>query len=70
MVRAHADAWARAPFGPAELARWIELSDETVDEYFAGPVAERAKQRAGEVADAIARALARKTPLAEGAAGR
>jgi hemoglobin len=60
VVRAHAEAWARAPFGPAELARWVELFEETVDEYFAGPVAERAKRRAREVAEAIAPAIARR----------
>jgi len=60
VVRAHADAWARAPFGCAELGRWIELFEETVDEYFEGPVAERAKERAREVARAIAPAIARR----------
>jgi hemoglobin len=60
VVRAHADAWARAPFGPAELARWVELFEETVDEYFAGPVADRARERAHEIARAIAPALERK----------
>ena len=64
VVRAHAEAWARAPFGPAELARWVELFEETVDEYFAGPVAERAKRRAREVARAIAPAIARKRRVA------
>jgi hemoglobin len=60
VVSAHADVWARAPFGPTEIERWVELFEETVDEYFAGPVAERAKQRAREVAAAIGPAIARK----------
>ncbi len=39
---------------PASLARWVELWGETVDELFVGPTAERAKQRATQVAAAIA----------------
>ena len=46
VVRAHAAIMSRAPFGPAELQRWLELFDETVDEYFVGPGVERAKRRA------------------------
>ena len=68
VVRAHADAWARAPFGRAELARWVELFEETVDEYFAGPVADRAKGRAREVAAAITPAIARRRRRAAGRA--
>jgi hemoglobin len=41
------------PFGDVELARWLELWEETIDELFVGEVAELAKQRAHVTADAI-----------------
>jgi hemoglobin len=59
VVRAHMAILPRAPFGSAHLGRWLELFEETVDEWFAGPTAERAKYRARQVAAAIAAALDR-----------
>lgn len=41
--------------------RWLELFDETVDENFTGPVAQRAKQRATQVASALAVLATRQT---------
>lgn len=52
-VGAHQPVLDRCPFGPAELARWLELWEETVDELFVGDVAELAKQRAHLAAGAI-----------------
>lgn len=53
-VGAHQPVLDRFPFGDVELARWLELWEETVDELFDGEVAELAKQRAGLRAGAIA----------------
>jgi hemoglobin len=52
-VGAHQPVLARCGFGPAELARWLELWHETVDELFVGDIAERAKERARLAAAAI-----------------
>jgi hemoglobin len=52
-VGAHQPVLDRFPFGERELARWLELWEETVDEHFVGAVAELAKQRAHLAADAI-----------------
>ena len=43
----------RFPFGDAELARWLELWEETVDEWFVGEIADLAKHRAHLAARAI-----------------
>jgi len=43
----------RCPFGAGELARWLELWEETVDELFTGETAELAKQRAHLAGEAI-----------------
>jgi hemoglobin len=52
-VGAHQPVLDRCPFGSVELARWLELWSETVDELFTGDVAELAKQRAFLAAEAI-----------------
>ena len=52
-VGAHQPVLDRCPFGAPELARWIELWEETVDELFVGDVADLAKQRAHMAAEAI-----------------
>ena len=52
-VGAHQPVLDRCPFGEVELARWLELWEETVDELFVGDVAELAKTRANMAADAI-----------------
>jgi hemoglobin len=58
-VGAHQPVLDRCPFGAPELARWLELWEETVDELFVGDVAELAKQRAHMAADAIGTLVAR-----------
>jgi hemoglobin len=40
----------RLPMEAAHFQRWVELFTSTVDEHFAGPKAEEAKQRAGSIA--------------------
>ena len=52
-VGAHQPVLDRFPFGPTELARWLELWDETLDELFVGEVADLARQRARLAAGAI-----------------
>jgi hemoglobin len=58
-VGAHQPVLDRCPFGDAELARWLELWEETVDELYVGDVAELAKARATMAAGPIG-ALARR----------
>jgi hemoglobin len=53
-VGAHQPVLDRCPFGSRELARWLELWEETVDELFTGERAELAKQRARLAGEAIA----------------
>lgn len=52
-VGAHQPVLDRFPFGDAEMARWLELWEETVDELFTGAVAVLAKQRAHMAGGAI-----------------
>ena len=56
-LRAHEPIHAQVPFRAAHFARWLELFTATVDAYFAGPVAEIAKQRATKMAHALQRIL-------------
>lgn len=69
-VGAHQPVLDRRPFGDAELHRWLELWDETVDELFVGEVAELAKQRAHGAADAIATLARRHDARSETSARR
>lgn len=57
-LRSHAPVHARTPLGDAHYERWIALFVETVDELFAGPVAELAKGRGIKMARAMQRLLA------------
>lgn len=50
---AHQPVLERCGFGPPHLARWLGLWTETVDDLYAGPNAERAKERAAMAGDAI-----------------
>lgn len=59
VAAAHGRALAVPGFGEAHLRRWLELFDETVDERFSGPTAERAKQRAAEVGATVATQIRR-----------
>jgi hemoglobin len=52
-VGAHQVVLERCGFGTTELGRWLDLWAETVDEVFAGPIADRAKQRAQLAGQAI-----------------
>jgi hemoglobin len=54
VVGAHQLVLDRCPFGEEELAHWLELWGETVDELFEGEVAENAKRRASMAGEAIA----------------
>ncbi len=56
-LRAHEPANARTPFGAEHYARWLELFEGTVDNLFAGPVADLAKARARKMATALSRLL-------------
>jgi hemoglobin len=56
-LRAHEPVHARDPFGPEMYERWLELFEGAVDAGFAGPGAERAKNRARRMAAALARIL-------------
>lgn len=53
VARAHVPVMADPRFDAAALDRWVELFTETVDEDFAGPVAEHAKARARQVATVL-----------------
>lgn len=52
-VGAHNPVLDRRPFGAAEVGRWLELWNETVDELFVGESAETAKRRAAQAGQAI-----------------
>jgi hemoglobin len=57
-LRAHEPAHARTPFTAGHFERWLELFENTIDNLFAGAVAELAKARARKMADALRRLLA------------
>ena len=58
-IAAHGPVQRATPFGRRHIDRWLELWEETVDELYVGPVAERAKGRARQVGRAL-RAVARR----------
>ena len=57
-LRAHEPAHRHTPFRPEHYQRWLELFIDTVDEHFAGAVAELAKGRARRMARALEQLLA------------
>jgi hemoglobin len=57
-LRIHLVLHARYPLGPDHFDRWLALWTRTVDEGFAGPVAERAKLQAARIARSMQRRLA------------
>jgi hemoglobin len=65
-VGAHQPVLDRFPFGAVELARWLELWEETVDEWFVGDVADLAKERAHLAATAIGTLAKRHASLGSG----
>ena len=60
---AHVPVMADPQFDEDALGRWVELFCETVDEDFAGPLAEEAKARAAAVAGVLG-TLARRVQAA------
>lgn len=46
MMDVHRNVHEKMPLEPAHFGRWTQLFCQTVDEYFEGELAERAKQRA------------------------
>ncbi len=56
-LRAHEPAHERTPFTDAHFERWLDLFTTTIDEDFAGPIAEMAKGRAKKMAAAMCRLL-------------
>ncbi len=56
-LRAHEPVHALTPFTEAHYERWLDLFVSTIDEYFVGPIAERAKIRAAKMAHAMRRLL-------------
>ncbi|KGE04985.1 group III truncated hemoglobin [Pseudohaliea rubra] len=46
----HRAVHARRPFSAADFERWLALFTETLDSYYAGPVAERARRLASRIA--------------------
>jgi hemoglobin len=55
---AHKDLHAQAELTEDHFHRWLYLFEKTIDELFAGPRAETAKQRAHAIARSMLRALA------------
>lgn len=53
VAKAHVPVMADPAFDDAALDRWVELFGETVDEDWAGPVAEHAKARARQAASTL-----------------
>ena len=58
----HAALQRRVTLKGGHFHRWLFLFDETIDELFAGPVAEAAKQRARSIAASMRQALAERHP--------
>lgn len=57
-LRAHEPVHARTPLSHAHYERWVALFGDTVDSWFAGPIADLAKTRARKMAKAMERLLA------------
>ena len=49
-MKAHIDLADNAPMTSVEFSEWIELFTETIDELFAGEIADEAKARASNIA--------------------
>jgi len=52
-IAAHGPVQRSTPFDREHIDRWLELWEETVDDVYVGPVAERAKSRAHQVGRAL-----------------
>lgn len=66
LFEAHRDLHGRAPLSADHFHRWLALFAQTVDELFAGPVADAAKARAQRIATSMQQALANRHPPAAG----
>ena len=64
LFRVHQGAHDRHPFGAEHFDRWLTLWRESVDEMYAGPVAEKAKQQGERIATAMHRRLTHAPSLA------
>jgi hemoglobin len=53
----HRQVAERYPLGVVQFDRWVELFDDTIDEHFAGPMAQLAHVRAAKMAAALQRLL-------------
>lgn len=53
----HVDLHAKAPLTAEHFGRWVDLWHATVDDHFAGEVAERAKVQAARIAWSMSRRL-------------
>ena len=56
-LRAHRHIHQRTPLNGNHFARWLTTWNNTVDEMFQGPIAERAKTQAARIAWAMQRRL-------------
>jgi len=52
-IAAHGPVQRSTPFDRRHIEPWVELWEDTVDDLYVGPVAERAKSRARQVARAL-----------------
>lgn len=66
LFEAHRDLHARATLSADHFHRWLTLFTQTVDELFAGPVADAAKVRAQRIATSMQQALANRHPPSGG----
>ena len=67
MVARHVAVHARQPLGPHHFERWLALFTAALDEHFAGPYAERARQLAHTIAANLAHYLRTGTGRPRGA---
>ena len=56
-LRFHEPSHARTPFTAEHYERWVELFTDTIDERFAGPIADLAASRGRKMARALQRLL-------------
>lgn len=61
-MRVHRALHQREPLTPAHFARWLSIWDQTLDQHYSGPVADRAKQHAARIAVAMQRHLTQPVP--------
>lgn len=58
----HAELQRQVTLKGGHFHRWLFLFDQTIDELFAGPVADAAKQRARSIAASMQQALTQRHP--------